>query len=145
MPDLTQELVERCLEVSRAEVEKAIADDDSGGPERLHLLVPALLAVTAWKVLVPFLVSVSAGVASAAITARWIREQSVKGLKEMLQERMGQRIRIDDTRIEESVLLIEEVLKPFGVDRDKARRIVDVLVSTVSEQQKRDVPSASAG
>jgi hypothetical protein len=101
MDGLTQELVERCLEVSRAEVERAIGTDDSGEQGRLHLDARALLDATAWKVLVPFVVSLSASVTSAAITARRIREQSVKGLKEMIQERLGQQIRIDSARIEE--------------------------------------------
>jgi hypothetical protein len=84
-------------------------------------------------VLTLFFVSLSAGVTVAAINAKRIKDQNVKGLKEMMQERIGQKIQVDPARIEESILLIEELLEPFDIDRDKAHKIVNVLIAKVQD------------
>jgi hypothetical protein len=133
-PIVTTELMEKCLNVCRSEVARAFGPDAQGAERKsLHMDATAIIGLLVWKIVAPFFVSVTAGVTAAALNAQRIKEQNVRGLKEMIQERMGQKIRIDPTRIEECVLLIEEVLQPFDVDRDKARRIVDVLVATASE------------
>jgi hypothetical protein len=133
MQILTDELVDRCFNECRKEVANVLGAEEQRKDDRsLHMDPTAILAIVAWKVLVPFVVSLSASVSAAAINAKLIKGQSVKGLKEMIQERVGQPIRIDPTRVEECVILVEEILQPFGVDREKARRIVDVLVSTAT-------------
>src|SRR5262249_42708803 len=137
MQVLTDELVVRCFNECRKEVANVLGAGEQDKVDRsLHMDPSAILDIVAWKIVAPFVVSVFASVSAAAINAKRIKEQSVKGLKEMIQERMGQPILIDSTRVEESVILVEEILQPFGVNRDKARRIVDVLVSTASESGK---------
>ncbi len=133
MQILTDELVDRCFNECRKEVANVLGGAEQPKDDRsLHMDPTAILAVLAWKVLAPFVVSLSASVSAAAINAKRIQGQSVKGLKEMIQERVGQPIRIDPTRVEECVILVQEILQPFGVDREKARRIVDVLLSTAT-------------
>jgi hypothetical protein len=85
-----------------------------------------------------FVVSLSASVTAAAVYARRTKEKDIRGLKEMIQERMGQKIHLDPMRIEECVLLIEEVLKPFDIDPDKARKIVKILVATANKARNRN-------
>jgi len=136
MPEqvLTQRLVDECAHACESEL---LREFDSSrtetGHETLHMEATAILTLLAWKVLTPFFVSLSAGVTAAAINAKRIKDQNVKGLKEMIQERIGQKIQVDPARIEESVLLVEEFLEPFDIDRDKARKIVDVLIAKVQD------------
>jgi len=120
MPIVTQELIEECLNVCRIEIVREFAEDNLRD-QSLHMDAMATLDPLVWKIVAPFIASLSAAVSAAAINARRVKEQDVQGLKEMIQERMGQKIRFDPARVEECVLLIEEILKPFDVDRDKAR------------------------
>jgi len=132
---LTEELSNRWLTVCKAELAAELHTDP---PNRihteLHFDATVLLELLARQVLLPFVVSVTAGSTIAALKARWIKDQPVEKLNSGVAERFGQEVRLGDDRVrEECILLVEELLKPYGVTREKARRIVETMEVTCSE------------
>jgi hypothetical protein len=137
---LTEELANRCLSVCESEVAAVLSAGTGSEPEgRLHFDASVLLHLLARQVLVPFVVSVTAGTTVAKLKAKWVKDQPVQKLKSEVTARLGQEIRIGDANVrEECVLLVEDLLKPYGVTRDKARDIVDLLEATANSEQQRD-------
>ena len=134
MQIMTPKLLGKCLAACREELSRTLSADGQGEPNKsLHMDASALLDITAWRILTPFIVSLSAGVTAAAINSKWIMRQPIKGLQQTLEERVGQPIRVDPARTEECVILIEEILRPFAANRAQARKIVEVLTSTAQD------------
>jgi len=133
----TTELSDRCLSACLRELRFALSTD-VGREKQTELHFPAppeLLDLLAWRVLIPFIVSVTAGSTVASLKARWIKDQPSKNLKDEATARLGHEIRLGDTNTrEECILLVEELLKPYGVTRDKARKIVESMEATIDEK-----------
>jgi hypothetical protein len=137
MLTLTEQLSNRWLTICKRELTSGRSDDHSSQVHtELHFDAPVLLELLARQVLLPFVVSVTAGSTVTALKARWIKDQPVEKLRSEVTAHLGQGIRLGDNRVrEECILLVEELLKPYGVTRDQARRIVGSMEATFSENE----------
>lgn len=125
---LTEELTHRFLNVCEAEIQSLLRGSDERDPEDLHFETAALSQLLSLQVLVQFVVALAAGTTVAIIKSKWIKDQPADQLQRELTSRFGQGLRVGDAaRKEECILVVEDLLKPYGVNRDQARKIVDQL------------------
>lgn len=131
---LTEELKDRWLSLCEAEIQSMLSGDASTDPRELRFETAALSQLLALQVLLPFSISVAAGTTVAIVKSKWIKEQPAATLQSELSARLGQGLRLGDrVRREECILVVEDLLKPYGVSREQARRVVDLLESATTE------------
>jgi hypothetical protein len=132
---LNERLIEQCESSCKAELDRIIHGySELESNSLLHFDTGLLSNLLALYILTPFLISVTANFASVKLNSRWIREQPARNLRRAIQERIGSEVRIGDPAMkEECVIIVEELLKPYGVSREDARRIIDLLTTTVAE------------
>jgi hypothetical protein len=130
---LTEELTRRFQDVCEARIESLLRGSEEPDAEDLHFESAALSQLLALQVLVQFVVSLAAGTTVAIIKSKWIKDKPADQLQHELTSRFGQGLRVGDAaRKEECILVIEELLMPYGVTRDQARQIVEQLETAAS-------------
>lgn len=101
---------------------------------RLALDVSGALQVLAWRLLVPMFIGVTSKIAADKLTARRFKEKSVSELKADALATVGKTMDVGNPdRLEECVIVIEELLKPFQVTRQQARDIIKLLVTRIQQ------------
>jgi hypothetical protein len=94
-----------------------------------HLVVPILVSIVAWKVLVPFTVSVTGKLTAELIKERYFDHKSAQDLQQIVHSTVGDPVLpMTPEQRERCVAAIQEALKPRIVQKEQAGRIVDALL-----------------
>jgi hypothetical protein len=134
---VTADLIEGAYDICVQELTRLTSEQESGDENRLKLDVIGIIPILAWQVVVPFLISLTAGLAGYKLSSKQIKKKSVAELKNSAIDTIGKIISLEnpDDR-EESVILIEELLQPFRITRQQAREIVRLLTDKIEQPEK---------
>ena len=133
---ITKDTIESSSAVCIKELQRTV-EDTASSEVRLRALRfdgGPVLSILAWQIVGPFIVGVLSGLSIEGLKA-WRAQAaglSTEEIKKKVYSKVGESIEFqNDNKREECVLLVEELLSPFGVDRSQARKIIETLRNNV--------------
>ena len=108
----------------------------------LRLESTEYLSIIAWKIIWPLFVAITGGVVTVIVTRRRSKRM-VKDLKKEVNRLVGKKVvELSEQRKEECVILIHDLLSPFGLSREEARNVFTVLIDEAYGKDPKDEPAS---
>jgi hypothetical protein len=130
---MTQDAIEHLHETCRTALATELFHAESDSTNALRLELATFVAAVAWKVLLPFCISVTGGLTARGISMR-ISSRSASEVESDVKRTVGSLCTSDlGEKREECVIAIEDLLGPFAIRREQAERIYDLLLDDLTK------------
>jgi len=125
---VTEQLIEELHANSIETLKHVVGTRHSVSGEKLNLDADAFIDLLAWQIVLPFLLSLAAGLTIEIM--KLLKDRSKAELREEAEKTVGLPLELSDAhKTEQCVAVVEELLKPLGVDLEGARQLVKALRS----------------